>query len=102
MFAVHLMSLNAISDYVQQHADLIKIVSGYLPLEPGQKAFKSNCPFHYDQNKSLMISPAKNIFRCFGCGKDGGPVEFLMAMEGKSKEEAIQILAHQLGLPQTR
>jgi DNA primase len=95
------MSLNAISDYVQQHADLVKIVSDYLPLTPGQKAFKSNCPFHADQANSFMVSPSKNIFRCFGCGKDGGPVEFLMAIEDKSKEEAIQILAHQLGLVET-
>jgi len=40
-----------------------------------------------------MVSPEKNIFQCFGCGKGGGPVDFVMAIEGKTREEAIQLIA---------
>jgi DNA primase len=39
-----------------------------------------------------MVSPEKNIFQCFGCGKGGGPVEFVMAIENKTREEAIQLI----------
>jgi DNA primase len=93
------MSLNTIADYVQQEADLVKIVSEYLTLVPSSKALKANCPFHKDNSGSLMVSPSKNIFRCFGCGKDGGPVEFLMAIEGQSREQAVKLLAAKLNLP---
>jgi len=92
------MSLNTIDEYVQQKADLIKIISAYLPLTASSKALKANCPFHADTSGSFMVSPSKNIFRCFGCGKDGGPVEFLMAIEGKSREEAVKHLAAKLNL----
>lgn len=40
----------------------------------------------------MLVYAEKNIFQCFGCGKGGGPVEFVMAIENKSREEAIQLI----------
>ncbi|OKS86798.1 hypothetical protein RG47T_2255 [Mucilaginibacter polytrichastri] len=47
---------------------------------------------------SLRISPQNNIFRCFGCGKDGGPIEFVMEIEKKSYQEALSILSTRLNV----
>lgn len=58
-------------------ADLVRIVSKYVLLEESRRNLKGRCPFHKDQATSLMVSPEKNIFQCFGCGKGGGPVEFV-------------------------
>ena len=86
---------NTIADYVQQEADLTKIVSAYLPLMPGHKALKA-LPFSLRYFRIIHGIAFQNSFRCFGCGKDGATVEFLMVIEGKSHEEAIMLLAEQL------
>jgi DNA primase len=76
-------------------ADLVQIISKYILLEESRKHLKGRCPFHKDLATSLMVSPDKNIFQCFGCGKGGGPVEFVMAIENKTREEAIHLIATQ-------
>lgn len=73
--------------------DLVKIVSRYILLEQSRRNLKGRCPFHKDLATSLMVSPEKNQFQCFGCGKGGGAVEFVMAIENKSREEAMLIIA---------
>jgi DNA primase len=73
-------------------ADLVRIVSKYVLLEESRRNLKGRCPFHPDQATSLMVSPEKNIFQCFGCGKGGGSIDFVMAIEGKTREEAIQLI----------
>ncbi|WP_426671966.1 CHC2 zinc finger domain-containing protein [Mucilaginibacter sp. McL0603] len=78
---------------IQSKANLVKIVSAYLPLTKSRLAMKGNCPFHPDSAHSFMVSPAKNIFKCFGCGKEGGPVEFIMAIQNKKFDEAAEIAA---------
>lgn len=76
-------------------ADLVQIISKYILLQESRKNLKGRCPFHKDLATSLMVSPEKNIFQCFGCGKGGGPVEFVMAIENKTREEAIQLITMQ-------
>jgi DNA primase len=73
-------------------ADLVRIISIYILLEESRRNLRGRCPFHADQATSLMVSPEKNIFQCFGCGKGGGPVDFIMAIESKTREEAIQLI----------
>ncbi|MCJ8211496.1 CHC2 zinc finger domain-containing protein [Mucilaginibacter sp. RS28] len=95
------MSFEAITTYVQQNADIAKIISAYLPLSESHKALRGKCPFHNDQGNSLMVSPQKNIFRCFGCGKDGGPVEFLSEIEQMPRAEVVKKLAEKLKFQHT-
>ncbi|WP_255496182.1 CHC2 zinc finger domain-containing protein [Mucilaginibacter sp. FT3.2] len=83
------MSLNEISPV---QADLVRIVSKYILLEKSHRHLKGRCPFHTDMSTSLRVNVEKNLFECFGCGKGGGPVEFVMAIENKSREEAIQMI----------
>jgi DNA primase len=52
-------------------------------LEPSRKILKGNCPFHKDNMISFMVSPEKNTFKCFGCGVEGGPAEFLAIVNNK-------------------
>jgi DNA primase len=84
-------------EFIQNKADLTKIISRYLKLEEGRRILKANCPFHTDSSDSFMVSPVKNIFKCFGCGKEGGPIEFVMAIESKSYDEAVKSLALEFG-----
>jgi DNA primase len=73
-------------------ADLVRIVSKYVLLEESRRHLKGRCPFHKDQATSLMVYAEKNLYQCFGCGNGGGPVEFVMAIENKTREEAIQLI----------
>lgn len=77
---------------VQKNSDLVYLIGQYLQLSPGRKAHKGTCPFHNDGGQSLMVSSDKNIFKCFGCGAEGGPVEFLMALKKQSLDEAVKSL----------
>ena len=84
----------------QKNTDLVSMVSKYLTLTPGRRADKGTCPFHHDPGQSLMVSAEKNIFKCFGCGQEGGPVEFLMNIKGISRSEAIkQLLQDSFPIP---
>lgn len=77
---------------VQTNADLVSLIGQFLQLSPGRKANKGTCPFHDDPGQSLMVSPDKNIFKCFGCGAEGGPVEFMMAAKKLSLDDAVESL----------
>lgn len=56
------------------------------------------CPFHSEKTPSFTVSPSKNIYKCFGCGEGGGPVQFLMQHENLSFPEAIRYLAKKYGI----
>jgi len=92
------MPLQELASLVQQKADLAQIISMYFPLQEGRKALKGTCPFHADPSASLMVLRDKNIFKCFGCGKEGGPIEFVMEMEGRSYQDTVMGLASKFGL----
>lgn len=63
--------------------DLVQLISAYLPLQESRKVLKGTCPFHPDNGSSLMVYASRNQFKCFGCGIEGGPDEFMRAI-GKS------------------
>jgi DNA primase len=65
-------------------SDLVKLVSKHITIREGRKILKGNCPFHTDHQDSFMVSPEKNVFKCFGCGKEGGPAEFMMWIEKRT------------------
>jgi DNA primase len=62
---------------------IVSVVSTYITLEPSRKLLKGNCPFHKDNMNSFMVSPEKNSFKCFSCGVEGGPNEFLTIISNK-------------------
>ncbi len=64
-------------------SDLVTLAATYVQLNESRRGLRGKCPFHADAGESLMISPEKNIFKCFGCGKEGGPEEFTRAIAEK-------------------
>lgn len=86
---------------IQNETDLAALIQSYIPLHEGRKALKGNCPLH-DDNLSFMVMPAKNVFKCFGCGTEGGPIEFLALISNKSKNEAAELLALHTGIIEKR
>jgi len=75
--------------------DLVEIASKHILLQQSRKALKGRCPFHNDETTSLMIIAQSNYFKCMGCGAEGGPVEFMMLIDGKSRNEVVSQLAKQ-------
>ncbi|WP_297453016.1 DNA primase [Persephonella sp.] len=80
-------------------ANVYDVISEYIPLEKAGSSYKALCPFHTEKTPSFMVSPQKNIFKCFGCGKSGSAITFLMEYEGISFGEAVIKLAEKYNIP---
>jgi DNA primase len=85
-------------------ADVVEIVGRHVQLKKGGANFSGLCPFHGEKSPSFTVSPSKQFYHCFGCGKNGNAIGFLMEFAGASFVEAVQDLAGQYGLqvPQDR
>lgn len=82
---------------IQQIIDATRIeevVGDFVQLKKRGVNLLGNCPFHNEKTPSFTVSPAKGIFKCFGCGKAGSPISFIMEHEHKSYPEALKYLAH--------
>lgn len=80
-------------DKIYQHLDIVEVVQDYVHLKKAGKDYKACCPFHNERTPSFFVSPAKGIFKCFGCGKGGDAVTFLIEIEGISYVQALRQLA---------
>ncbi len=79
-------------------ADVVDIVGRYVQLKKGGANFMGLCPFHGEKSPSFSVSPSKQFYHCFGCGKNGNAISFLMEHGGMSFVEAVKDLAQQYGL----
>ena len=79
--------------------DIVDVVSGYVRLgkKSGSNLF-GLCPFHSEKTPSFSVSPDKQIYHCFGCGKGGGVINFIMEIENLSFPEAVEFLAKRAGM----
>lgn len=79
--------------------DIADVVSGYVRLsrKSGSNLF-GLCPFHSEKTPSFSVSPDKQIYHCFGCGKGGGVINFIMEIENLSFPEAVEFLAKRAGM----
>ncbi|MDB5885215.1 MAG: primase [Polaromonas sp.] len=78
--------------------DVVDIVGRYVPLKKGGANFMGLCPFHGEKSPSFSVSPSKQFYHCFGCGKNGNAISFLMDHAGMTFVEAVKDLAQQYGL----
>lgn len=78
--------------------DVVDIVGRYVQLRKGGANFMGLCPFHSEKSPSFTVSPSKQFYHCFGCGKNGNAIGFLMDHAGMGFVEAVQDLASQVGL----
>ena len=80
------------------HVDMVDVVGRYVPLKKSGANFMGLCPFHAEKSPSFSVSPSKQFFHCFGCGKSGDAIGFLMEHAGLDFVEAVHELAQQVGL----
>ncbi|MBQ5977322.1 MAG: DNA primase [Oscillospiraceae bacterium] len=80
--------------------DIVEVVSSYVRLskKSGSNLF-GLCPFHSEKTPSFSVSPDKQIYHCFGCGKGGGVINFIMEIENLSFPEAVEFLARRVNMP---
>ncbi|MEN2282574.1 DNA primase [Algoriphagus sp. SE2] len=86
------------TEKVKERVDIVEVVGDYVPLKKKGQNMWACCPFHNEKSPSFSISPAKQIYKCFGCGKAGDPIQFVMDIEGIGFMEAIRQLAGKYGI----
>ena len=74
--------------------DITEIVGGFVKLKKRGANYLGLCPFHNEKTPSFTVSPAKEIYKCFGCGRSGNAISFLMEHEKYSYVEALKWLAN--------
>src|SRR6478609_6767015 len=79
-------------------ADVVEIVGRHVQLKKGGANFSGLCPFHAEKSPSFTVSPSKQFYHCFGCGKNGNALGFLMDYAGMNFVEAVKDLAGQYGM----
>lgn len=83
---------------IREKIDLVSLISEYIPLKKAGANFKANCPFHQENTPSFVVSPERQIWHCFGCGKGGDAFSFLMEYENMEFPEALRVLAKKAGV----
>ena len=78
--------------------DIVEVVGRYVSLKKGGANFMGLCPFHGEKSPSFTVSPSKQFFHCFGCGKNGNAIGFLMEHAGMGFVEAVKDLAQTYGM----
>ena len=79
-------------------ADLVEIVGRYVQLKKTGANFSGLCPFHAEKSPSFTVSPSKQFYHCFGCGKNGDAINFLMEQTSTGFMETVRELAQQYGM----
>ncbi len=105
MTALHRMGENSAvaipQSFLQEllsRVDVVEVVGRYVQLKKGGANFMGLCPFHGEKSPSFSVSPTKQFFHCFGCGKSGDAIGFLMEHAGMTFIEAVKDLAQQVGM----
>lgn len=83
----------SLSQEIESRIAILDVVNRYIQTKKAGVNYKALCPFHNEKTPSFVISPAKNIAKCFSCGVGGGPIKFLMEIEKIEFREAAAILA---------
>jgi DNA primase len=84
---------------VLEATDIVDLISSYIPVKrAGGGSFKANCPFHHEKTPSFTISPQRQTFHCFGCGKHGDAIGFVKDHENLSFGDAVRKLAQRAGV----
>ena len=79
-------------------ANIVEVISDYVTLKRKGANFQACCPFHNEKTPSFVVSPSKGLFKCFGCGKAGNAVTFVMEHESITYPEALKVVAKKYGI----
>jgi len=92
-----MISQNTIQEILGR-IDIIDIVGGFVKLKKRGANYLGLCPFHNEKTPSFTVSPSKEIYKCFGCGRSGNSISFIMEHEKYSYVEALKWLANKYGI----
>jgi DNA primase len=90
--------LSKVTDDILASVDIVETINRYVPLKRAGANFTACCPFHNEKTPSFMVSPTKQIFKCFGCGKGGNVITFVQEIERIDFRDAIKELAKQTNI----
>ena len=85
-------------DRIYAAADIVEVISDYVTLRKKGANYQACCPFHNEKTPSFVVSPSKGVFKCFGCGKGGNAITFVMEHESMSYVEALKTVARKYGI----
>jgi DNA primase len=85
-------------DRIFAAANIVEVVGDFVTLKKKGVNYSACCPFHSEKTPSFVVSPTKGLFKCFGCGKGGNAVTFIMEHEGLSYPEALKWVAKRYGI----
>ncbi|MBR2962243.1 MAG: DNA primase, partial [Alistipes sp.] len=85
-------------DRIFSAADIVEVINDYVTLKRKGVNYQACCPFHNEKTPSFVVSPAKGVFKCFGCGKAGNVVTFVMEHEQLTYPEALKVVAKKYGI----
>src|SRR6476659_3028793 len=83
---------------IQSRIDIVDIISSFVKLKKRGSNYLGLCPFHNEKTPSFTVSPSKEIYKCFGCGRSGNSISFIMEHEKYSYVEALKWLANKYGI----
>ena len=83
---------------IRDSLNIVELIGDYITLKKAGKNYQGLCPFHQEKTPSFNVSPEKQIFHCFGCGKGGDAIRFLMEYENLGFHEALVTLAKRQGI----
>ena len=86
------------AEEIKSKLDIVEVIREYIPVKAVGANFQALCPFHNEKTPSFVISPDKQIWHCFGCGRGGDVFSFIMEKEGLSFSEALRLLAPKAGV----
>ncbi len=84
---------------LKSHLEVVDVISQFIELKKTGANFKACCPFHGEETPSFVVSPAKQIYHCFGCGIGGDSIKFVMEYEKLSYPETLEKLASMYNVP---
>jgi DNA primase len=90
--------MDSVIDEIKDRIAVEDLLAEYIQLKKAGNSYKAICPFHNEKSASLMISPEKGIWHCFGCNEGGDIFGFVMRMEGMEFPEALRLLAKKAGV----
>lgn len=83
---------------VRQRSDIVDVIGNYVKLKRSGSGYVGLCPFHNEKSPSFSVSPARQMYKCFGCGVGGNVITFMMEYENFSFPEAMNFLAERAGI----